>query len=53
MAKLEYELTAVTDQRDRLAEALRKIANEDYRGNAPQSVFVARAALAILNQPEP
>jgi hypothetical protein len=40
-------------QRDRLAEALRKLANEDYRGNAPHSVFIARTALATLNQPKP
>ena len=46
-------LSKVREQRDRLAEALRKIANEDYRGNAPQSVFIARAALAILSQPKP
>ena len=51
--QLERELIAVTDQRNRLAEALRKLANEDYRGNAPHSVFIARTALATLNQPKP
>jgi len=48
---LERELKGAQAQRDRLAEALRKIANEDYRGNAPHSVFIARTALATFNQP--
>ena len=46
------EMHEVGMQRDGLAEALRKIANEDYRGNAPQSVFIARAALATINKAE-
>jgi hypothetical protein len=46
--KLERELAAVTEQRDRLAEALREIANEDYRGPRPWSANIAHKALAAL-----
>ena len=37
--------TSVTKQRDKLREALDIIANEDYRGNRPQSAFIAEKAL--------
>lgn len=35
-------------QRDRLAEALRNIANEDYRGNRPWSALYAERELAAV-----
>ena len=52
---LEVELTAVTEQRDRLAEALRKLADCDWvitphdRMDAVREI--ARKALQYLNQP--
>ena len=36
------------EQRDMLAEALREIANEDYRGPRPWSANIAHKALAAL-----
>jgi hypothetical protein len=44
----ERELASVTEQRDRLAEALREIANEDYRGFRPQSAIIAHKALSAM-----
>jgi hypothetical protein len=38
----------VIDQRDRLAEALKRIAGEDYRGNRPQSAYIAEEALQSI-----
>jgi hypothetical protein len=38
----------VLGQRDRLAEALREIANEDYRGFRPQSAIIAHKALSAM-----
>jgi hypothetical protein len=35
-------------ERDRLAEALKRIAGEDYRGNRPQSAYIAEEALQSL-----
>ena len=35
-------------ERDRLAEALREIANEDYRGSRPWSANIAHKALAAV-----
>jgi hypothetical protein len=46
--RIESELASVTEQRDRLAEALREIANEDYRGYRPQSANIAHKALAAV-----
>jgi len=40
----------VLGQRDRLAEALRKIANEDYRGFRPQSANIAHKDLAAAKE---
>jgi hypothetical protein len=37
-------------ERDRLAEALREIANEDYRGYRPQSANIAHKALAAVKE---
>jgi len=47
-AQLERELAEVTKQRDELADALRQIAAEDYRGNRPQSAYIAEKALAAV-----
>jgi hypothetical protein len=41
-------LSKVIEQRDRLAEALREIANEDYRGFRPQSANIAHKALSAM-----
>ena len=53
--RLERELTAVTKQRDRMAEALKMIATFDYDDlqcdNGYGARFVAREALQSLNQP--
>jgi hypothetical protein len=51
--KLERELATVTEQRDRLAEALREIANEDYRGYRPWSADIAHKALAAWKGGQP
>jgi len=51
--ELEKELAEVTKQRNALAEALRQIAAEDYRGNRPQSAYIAEKALANFNQEKP
>ena len=63
MAKLEYELTAVTDQRDRLAEALQDYMSAFGQGLEAHGIPMteqqtvadtnARSALATLNQQEP
>jgi hypothetical protein len=46
--RLERELVEAREQRDRLAEALREIANEDYRGFRPQSAIIAHKALSAM-----
>ena len=52
MAKLECELTAVTDQRDRLAKALQKLADCDWVITLPDRMDAVRAiANEALNQP--
>lgn len=38
-------------ENDRLRAALQRIANEDYRGNRPQSAFIAAAALSAREEP--
>jgi hypothetical protein len=43
-----YAAQEAEEQRDRLAEALREIANEDYRGYRPQSANIAHKALASV-----
>jgi len=48
-AALEFANFVADDQRAKnakLREALEKIANEDYRGNRPQSAVIAYEALA-------
>jgi len=45
--KLERELTAVTVQRDRLAEALQKVINED---GTPMSIDLATKTLQSITQ---
>jgi len=47
----EIDVKAVTEQRDRLAEALRQIASSDP--NWRDCLLIAREALQSLNQPEP
>jgi hypothetical protein len=42
------EANELREQRDRLAEALREIANEDYRGFRPQSANIAHKALSAM-----
>ena len=46
-AKLEQERDAVTEQRDKLAEALQNVINED---GTPMSIDRADEALQSLNQ---
>jgi hypothetical protein len=46
-------LESVTKQRDRLAEALREIANEDYRGSRPWSADIAHKALEAVKGDQP
>jgi len=41
-------LLSLKEQRDRLAEALQEIANEDYRGPRPWSANIAHKALAAV-----
>jgi hypothetical protein len=53
MAKLEYELTAVTDQRDRLAEALWELRDAEWLNMPGRANDIVEAALATLNQPAP
>jgi len=48
-AELQTELTAVTEQRDRLVEALESIV--DYQNRYPESI--ATEALQSLSQPKP
>ena len=58
---LEEELTAVTEQRDRLAEALKRIANNnvqdtqetDYAYELGRMEGIAKIALQYLEQTEP
>jgi hypothetical protein len=56
--ELERELTAVTEQRDRLAEALRKIKNElgvpqpEYPAPVANAVKIATTALQSLTPNE-
>jgi len=55
-AKLQKELTAVTEQRDRLAEAMRKIKNAGATYNDPYDELdfidgITYEALQSLNQP--
>ena len=42
------KMEELEQQRDRLAEALREIANEDYRGSRPWSADIAHKALAAV-----
>ena len=53
--QLERELTAMTEQRDRMAEALKMIATFDCNDlqcdNGHGARYVAREALQYLNQP--
>jgi hypothetical protein len=44
------EVHDLREQLDRLAEALREIANEDYRGFRPQSAIIAHKALAAWKE---
>ena len=46
------KLSAESAIADRLAEALREIANEDYRGSRPRSADIARKALAAVKRGE-
>jgi hypothetical protein len=50
IAKLEAELSAAMQVIDKLTFALRKIANQDYRGNEPLDRAIARAALKALKE---
>jgi hypothetical protein len=43
-----YAAQEAEEQRDALAEALREIANEDYRGFRPQSAIIAHKALSAM-----
>jgi len=40
-----FEIRALTEERDRLREALRQVRDMDYRGNPHPSAGIARAAL--------
>ena len=46
--KLEAELTKLREENRELVEALKKIANEDFRGNRPQSAVLAYETLKAL-----
>jgi hypothetical protein len=48
LTKLQRERDEAREQRDVLAEALREIANEDYRGFRPQSANIAHKALSAM-----